>query len=131
VFSLKKAIVDSELVVGDELPLDANLGPFLEMVIGQPADKCGYFIAKEKQLLESLVYLLKADFPPEQQHISSVLGLAVWPEKILNARFTTAYQEGRLPKVGFDSWQGTRTANLENAVCGLIVKLKVLRPGKR
>jgi type IV secretion system protein VirD4 len=95
------------------------------------ADKSGgYWLSKETQLLESLIYLLKADFPIEQQHLSSALSLAVWPEKVLNARFTTAYQEGRLPKVGFDSWQGTRTANLENAVSGLTAKLKVLRSGK-
>jgi type IV secretion system protein VirD4 len=103
------------------------------LVVNGPAvaDKSGgYWLSKETQLLESLIYLLKADFPPEMQHLPAALSLAVWPEAVLTERFMRAYKERRLPKVGIDTWQGTRVANIENAISGLTAKLKVLRSGK-
>gem|GEM_PF-1003737 len=91
------------------------------------ADKSGYFLMKEIQLLKALVYLLKADFPVEQAHLRSALSLLSWPVEALNERFVKAYRSGRLPVEGYEEWCGAVSSNYENAVSGLSAKLNVIR----
>ena len=90
-------------------------------------DKSGYFVMKEIQLLKALVYLLRADFPPEQAHLRAALSLLSWPQEALDARFEKAYREGRLPRAGYEDWRGAVSSNYENAVSGLSAKLNVVR----
>ncbi len=90
-------------------------------------DSSGYFVMKEIQLLKALVYLLRADFPPEQAHLRSVLSLLAWPVEALDERFQNAYRVGRLPREGLEEWRGAVSSNIDNAISGLTAKLGVIR----
>lgn len=100
------------------------------LILNAATDKSGYFVSKEIELLKALVYLLKADFPPGQAHLRSVLTLLSWPAEELDRRFQDAYRAGKLPQEGYEAWCGAQQANLENAKSGISAKLNVLRdPG--
>nr|WP_269085226.1 type IV secretory system conjugative DNA transfer family protein [Moorella mulderi] len=91
------------------------------------ADRSGYFVMKEIQLLKALTYLLRCDFPPEQAHLRSALSLLSWPQEALDERFERAYREGRLPQEGYEEWRGAVSSNYDNAVSGLSAKINVVR----
>lgn len=91
------------------------------------ADRSGYFMMKEIQLLKALVYLLRSDFPEEQAHLRSALSLLSWPAEVLNERFEKAYRAGSLRLEGYEEWRGAVSSNYDNAVSGLSAKLNVVR----
>jgi len=90
-------------------------------------EKASYFTLKEVQLLKASIYLLKADFSPEEAHLRSVLSLLSWPAEKLNERFMEAFKSGKLGRVGLEEWKGAVSSNLENAVSGVTAKLNVIR----
>lgn len=107
---------------------DEEITAFATAIVQNAAkDTSGYFVMKEIQLLKALIYLLKADFPEEQAHLRSALSLLSWPEEALDARFTAAYQSGKLPQTGYEEWRGAVSSNLDNATSGLTAKLGVVR----
>lgn len=107
---------------------DEEITAFATAIVQNAAkDSSGYFVMKEIQLLKALIYLLRADFPPEQAHLRSALSLLSWPEEALDQRFNEAYRTGRLPQVGFEEWRGAVSSNLDNATSGLTAKLGVVR----
>ncbi|WP_066638369.1 VirD4-like conjugal transfer protein, CD1115 family [Desulfolucanica intricata] len=85
-----------------------------------------YFLAKEIQLLEALVGLLRGDFPTEQQHLRAVMSLTAWTKEELEARFKAAFQTHKISSTIYERWRGVASANLEHAVSGLSAKLKIL-----
>jgi len=107
---------------------DEEITAFATAIVQNAAtDKSGYFVMKEIQLLKALVYLLRADFPPEQAHLRSALSLLSWPVEALDERFEQAYRQGRLPREGYEEWKGALSSNYDNAVSGLSAKLNVVR----
>ncbi|MBC7325177.1 MAG: type IV secretory system conjugative DNA transfer family protein, partial [Moorella sp. (in: Bacteria)] len=107
---------------------DEEVTAFATAIVQNAArDNSGYFVMKEIQLLKALVYLLKADFPPEQAHLRSALSLLAWPLEALDARFQEAYKVGRLPRAGLEEWRGAVSSNIDNAISGLTAKLGVVR----
>ncbi|AEG15181.1 TRAG family protein [Desulfofundulus kuznetsovii DSM 6115] len=107
---------------------DEEITAFAMAIVHNAAkDSSGYFVMKEIQLLKALVYLLRADFPPEQAHLRSVLSLLAWPIEALDERFQNAYRAGRLPREGLEEWRGAVSSNIDNAVSGLTAKLGVIR----
>ncbi|WP_211229921.1 VirD4-like conjugal transfer protein, CD1115 family [Desulfovirgula thermocuniculi] len=107
---------------------DEEITAFATAIVQNAAkDKAGYFVMKEIQLLKALVYLLRADFPPEQAHLRAALSLLSWPVEALDERFERAYREGRLPQEGYEEWRGAVSSNYDNAVSGLSAKLNVVR----
>jgi len=106
---------------------DAEVAEMTSCFINNAAkDDSGYFVAKEIQLLEALVGLLKGDFPEEQRHMRTVMSLTSWDKEQLNYRFKEAYQAGKISATIYERWRGTASANFEHAVSGLSAKLKVL-----
>lgn len=89
-------------------------------------DDNGYFVSKEIQLLEALSGLLLGAFPPEQQHLRSVVNLASWNQDELDNRFKAAFYAGQINAAIYEKWRGCASVNLEHAVSGLTAKLKVL-----
>lgn len=107
---------------------DEEITAFATAIIQNAArDTSGYFVMKEIQLLKSLIYLLRADFPEDQAHLRSALSLVSWPKEALDARFTRAYEAGRLPQVGYEEWRSAISSNLDNAISGVTAKLGVVR----
>lgn len=107
---------------------DEEVTAFATAIVQNAAkDSSGYFVMKEIQLLKALVYLLRADFPPEQTHLRSALSLLAWPIEALDARFQGAYKARRLPREGLEEWRGAVSSNIDNAVSGLTAKLGVVR----
>jgi type IV secretion system protein VirD4 len=107
---------------------DEEVTAFATAIVQNAAkDSSGYFVMKEIQLLKALVYLLRADFPPEQAHLKSVLSLLAWPVEALDQRFLDAFSTGRLPREGLEEWRGAVSSNIDNAVSGLTAKLGVVR----
>lgn len=98
----------------------------MTVVVNAAREKSGYFLMKETQLLEALVFLLNADFPEEHRHLRAALSLCAWPQEELDARFERAYRAGRLPLAGYERWRGAVASNYDNAVSGLTAKLKVI-----
>jgi len=106
------------------------------------ADRSGYFVAKEIQLLKAITYLLKYAFPPEQAHLRSALSLLTWSPEALDDLFVKAYTQGvelpdpkdpthtiisKLPREGYEEWRSAVSANFDNAVSGITSKLTVIR----
>ncbi len=107
---------------------DEEVTAFATAIVQNAAkDSAGYFVMKEIQLLKALVYLLKADFPPEQAHLRSALSLLAWPIETLDERFQEAYKAGKLPRAGLEEWRGAVSSNIDNAISGLTAKLGVVR----
>lgn len=107
---------------------DEEVTAFSSAIIRNAAtERSGYFLMKEISLLKALIYLLKASFPVEQQHLRAALSLASWPEEALDAAFEAAYRAGRLPQAGYEEWRSAVSSNLDNAVSGVTAKLGVVR----
>lgn len=107
---------------------DEEVTAFASAIIRNAAvEKSGYFLMKEVSLLKALIYLLKASFPEEQQHLRAALTLATWPPEALDTAFEEAYRAGRLPQPGYEEWRSAMSSNLDNAVSGVTAKLGVVR----
>lgn len=98
----------------------------MTVVVNAAKEKSGYFLMKETQLLEALIFLLNADFPEEHRHLRAALSLCAWPQEELDRRFEQAYRAGRLPLAGYERWKGATASNYDNAVSGTTAKLKVI-----
>lgn len=85
-----------------------------------------YFMLKAMELMESMIGLLKGDFPVEQQHMRSIMTLAAWPEEKLDERFREAYKSGKISPTIYERWRGVVKKNYEYAVSNLTAVLKNL-----
>lgn len=98
----------------------------MTLVVNAAKEKSGYFLMKETQLLEALVFLLNADFPEQHRHLRAALSLCSWPREDLDERVEQAYAEGRLGVAGYERWRGAVSESYDNAVSGLTAKLKIV-----
>jgi type IV secretion system protein VirD4 len=99
-----------------------------EWMISAAGDDHAFFSGGEKNILAAAVAYARWALPERQRHLRAALSLLSWPQEVLDAAYTEAYQAGKVPQGAYETWRAAQ-GHYSNYIEGVRNKLRVVTKG--